>query len=103
MPGFPAATTPRRDKLGLITDGTHIVGLPDWIEQLVAESTGKEGTGILPVVLQPLSPEADVETSAKRPYLSKSGGCPVTQPASVSTAAAAGSARRIRRFIWSCS
>ena len=49
------------------------------------------------------SPEADVETSAKRPYLSKSGGCPVTQPASVSTAAAAGSARRIRRFIWSCS
>src|SRR5690348_12445838 len=41
----------RRDKLGLITDGTHIVGLPDWIEQLVAESTGKEGTGILPVVL----------------------------------------------------
>lgn len=51
----------RRDKLGLISDGTHIVGLPDWIEQLVAESTGKEGTGILPVVLQPLSPEADVE------------------------------------------
>src|SRR5690606_21645251 len=28
-----AATNPRRDKLGLITDGTHIVGLPDWIEQ----------------------------------------------------------------------
>lgn len=51
----------RRDKLGLISDGTHIVGLPDWIEQLVAESTGKEGTGILPVVLQPLSPEADIE------------------------------------------
>jgi len=51
----------RRDKLGLISDGTHIVGLPDWIEQLVAESTGKEGSGILPVVLQPLSPEADVE------------------------------------------
>ena len=42
----------RRDKLGLISDGApHIVGLPDWIEQLVAESTGKEGTGILPVVL----------------------------------------------------
>ncbi|OZB83297.1 MAG: glucose-6-phosphate isomerase [Microbacterium sp. 14-71-5] len=50
---------PRRDKLGLITDGTHIVGLPDWIEQLVAESTGKEGTGILPVVLLPVSPEVD--------------------------------------------
>ena len=48
-----------RDKLGLVTDGTHIVGLPDWIEQLVAESTGKDGTGILPVVLLPVSPEVD--------------------------------------------
>ncbi|MCR2809843.1 MULTISPECIES: glucose-6-phosphate isomerase [unclassified Microbacterium] len=54
-----AGGEPRRDKLGLITDGTHIVGLPDWIEQLVAESTGKEGTGILPVVLLPVSPEAE--------------------------------------------
>ncbi|MCR2814782.1 glucose-6-phosphate isomerase [Microbacterium jiangjiandongii] len=50
---------PRRDKLGLVSDGTHIVGLPDWIEQLVAESTGKDGTGILPVVLLPVSPELD--------------------------------------------
>ena len=54
-----AGTSPRRDKLGLITDGTHIDGLPDWIEQLIAESTGKEGTGILPVVLLPVSPELD--------------------------------------------
>jgi glucose-6-phosphate isomerase len=54
-----AGGEPRRDKLGLITDGTHIVGLPDWIEQLVAESTGKEGTGILPVVLLPVSPEVE--------------------------------------------
>jgi len=56
-----AGGEPRRDKLGLITDGTHIVGLPDWIEQLVAESTGKEGTGILPVVLLPVSPEVDAK------------------------------------------
>lgn len=54
-----AGTQPRRDKMGLISDGTHIVGLPDWIEQLVAESTGKQGTGILPVVLLPVSPELD--------------------------------------------
>lgn len=54
-----AATSPRRDKLGLVTDGTHIEGLPDWIEQLIAESTGKQGTGILPVVLLPVSPELD--------------------------------------------
>ncbi|CAN5558708.1 glucose-6-phosphate isomerase [soil metagenome] len=49
----------RRDKLGLVSDGTHLIGLPDWIEQLVAESTGKKGTGILPVVLLPVSPEVD--------------------------------------------
>ena len=60
-----AGGEPRRDKLGLVTDGTHIVGLPDWIEQLVAESTGKEGTGILPVVLLPVSPE--VENTPGRP------------------------------------
>jgi glucose-6-phosphate isomerase len=54
-----AGGLPPRDKLGLVTDGTHIVGLPDWIEQLVAESTGKDGTGILPVVLLPVSPELE--------------------------------------------
>ncbi|NYF16249.1 glucose-6-phosphate isomerase [Microbacterium sp. AK009] len=54
-----AGGNPRRDKLGLVTDGTHIVGLPDWIEQLIAESTGKQGTGILPVVLLPVSPELE--------------------------------------------
>jgi glucose-6-phosphate isomerase len=49
----------RRDKLGLVTDGSHLPGLPDWIEQLIAESTGKDGTGILPVVLLPVSPELE--------------------------------------------
>jgi glucose-6-phosphate isomerase len=34
-----------------------LVGFPDWVEQLVAESTGKEGTGVLPVVLDVVSPE----------------------------------------------
>jgi glucose-6-phosphate isomerase len=33
------------------------VGLPDWAEQLIAESTGKQGTGLLPVVLDTVSPE----------------------------------------------
>ena len=52
-----AAGVPVRNKLGLVTDGTHIVGLPDWVEQLVAESTGKEGKGLLPVVLDVVSAE----------------------------------------------
>ncbi|WP_030452249.1 glucose-6-phosphate isomerase [Herbidospora cretacea] len=39
-----------RDKLILRDALTDIAGLPDWIEQLIAESTGKSGKGILPVV-----------------------------------------------------
>jgi glucose-6-phosphate isomerase len=45
-----------RDKLALVGDGTGIVGLGDWAEQLVAESTGKRGRGLLPVVVE--SPQA---------------------------------------------
>ena len=52
-----AGTKPLRDKLGIIADGTHIVGFADWAEQLIAESTGKAGKGILPVVLDVVSPE----------------------------------------------
>jgi glucose-6-phosphate isomerase len=52
-----AGTVPLKDKLGIVADGTAIVGFADWAEQLIAESTGKEGTGILPVVLDVDSPE----------------------------------------------
>lgn len=52
-----AGTEPLKDKLGIVADGTHIVGFADWAEQLIAESTGKGGTGLLPVVLDPRSPE----------------------------------------------
>jgi len=38
-----------RDKLTIITSPA-IAGFGDWAEQLIAESTGKDGTGILPVV-----------------------------------------------------
>jgi glucose-6-phosphate isomerase len=47
-----AAARAGRDKLVLAEDGTGLVGLVDWIEQLVAESTGKQGTGLLPVVVE---------------------------------------------------
>jgi glucose-6-phosphate isomerase len=55
-----AAAREGRDKLVLAEDGTGLVGLGDWIEQLVAESTGKNGTGILPVVVEsPTAPGVD--------------------------------------------
>ena len=46
-----AGTNPLRDKLILVDDGCGITGFADWAEQLIAESTGKNGTGVLPVVV----------------------------------------------------
>jgi glucose-6-phosphate isomerase len=40
------------EKIVLTDTGSGIVGFADWAEQLIAESTGKEGTGLLPVVVQ---------------------------------------------------
>ncbi|MEV0386110.1 glucose-6-phosphate isomerase [Nonomuraea sp. NPDC050643] len=48
-----------RDKLLLEDQLSPINGLPDWIEQLVAESTGKQGRGILPVVGADLNRTSD--------------------------------------------
>ena len=40
-----------KDKLGLISDSATLPDFADWAEQLIAESTGKDQKGILPVVL----------------------------------------------------
>jgi glucose-6-phosphate isomerase len=53
-----AGTSPLRDKLVLLDAGSGLVGFAAWAEQLIAESTGKHGTGILPVVVDDVdSPE----------------------------------------------
>jgi hypothetical protein len=41
-----------RDKVALTEGGPSPTGFGDWAEQLVAESTGKQGRGLLPVVLE---------------------------------------------------
>jgi transaldolase/glucose-6-phosphate isomerase len=46
-----------RDKLTFVISDT-LPGQGLWLEQLVAESTGKQGTGILPVADEPLGPTA---------------------------------------------
>ncbi|HUR13439.1 MAG TPA: glucose-6-phosphate isomerase [Mycobacteriales bacterium] len=46
-----------RDKLALDESGSDLIGFGDWAEQLIAESTGKQGTGLLPVVVEPGAPE----------------------------------------------
>lgn len=52
-----AAGLPDRFALAIAEAEDARWGLGDWIEQLVAESTGKSGRGVLPVVLDPAAPE----------------------------------------------
>ena len=44
-----------RDKVTFVTSPA-LASFGDWVEQLIAESTGKEGKGILPVVGEPPAP-----------------------------------------------
>jgi glucose-6-phosphate isomerase len=52
-----AMVTPGRPNLVFRDFGSGIVGLGDWAEQLIAESTGKAGVGLLPVVAEGDAPE----------------------------------------------
>ncbi|KRF17437.1 glucose-6-phosphate isomerase [Nocardioides sp. Soil797] len=48
------ASTQGIDKVVLANAGASFSGFGDWAEQLLAESTGKDGKGILPVVVESL-------------------------------------------------
>jgi glucose-6-phosphate isomerase len=65
----------RLDKVVLAEDGTGIVGLGDWAEQLLAESTGKQGRGLLPVVVE--SPTAPGVTGEDVLTVTVGGSLPV--------------------------
>ncbi len=47
-----------RDKITFFT-APSIQSLPVWIEQLIAESTGKDGKGIIPIINEPISASTD--------------------------------------------
>ncbi|MBB5959054.1 glucose-6-phosphate isomerase [Saccharothrix tamanrassetensis] len=49
---FAVAHAHGAEKIVLADTGSGIAGLGDWAEQLIAESTGKNGTGLLPVVVE---------------------------------------------------
>src|SRR3989441_4522746 len=60
-----AAARAGRDKL-VLRPPPRVARLADWIEQLVAESTGKNGRGVVPIVDDPLSERRpDVEPFAE--------------------------------------
>jgi transaldolase/glucose-6-phosphate isomerase len=64
-----------RDKLTFFTD-PEIGGFGAWAEQLIAESTGKHGTGIVPVDLEPVRDAAAYGTDRVFVGLSVAGGGP---------------------------
>ncbi len=49
-----------RDKATYVTSPA-LTAYPEWVEQLIAESTGKEGTGIVPVAGEPLGAPASYQ------------------------------------------
>jgi hypothetical protein len=51
-----AAHNAGAEKVVLADSGSGLIGFGDWAEQLIAESTGKQGLGLLPVVVE--SPDA---------------------------------------------
>jgi glucose-6-phosphate isomerase len=62
------------DKLVIADAGSGIVGFGDWAEQLIAESTGKIGRGVLPVVVG--STTSPGFTAAADTHLVTLGGSP---------------------------
>ncbi len=46
-----------RDKLVFTNQSVNIHGIGDWAEQLIAESTGKNGVGLVPVITGDAAPE----------------------------------------------
>ncbi|WP_298252558.1 glucose-6-phosphate isomerase [uncultured Arthrobacter sp.] len=62
-------TAPLRDKIVFADAGSGLPGFADWAEQLIAESTGKLGTGLLPVVASLDAPEIHTRAPDVLPVL----------------------------------
>jgi transaldolase/glucose-6-phosphate isomerase len=61
-----------RDKLTILSDAP-LSAFAGWIEQIIAESSGKNGKGILPVPLEPLGDVSDYGDDRLFVYLRQSG------------------------------
>ncbi|MDE0166300.1 MAG: bifunctional transaldolase/phosoglucose isomerase [Bryobacterales bacterium] len=84
-----AAAKAGRDKLTLITS-PGLSNLGAWLEQLLAESTGKQGRGIIPVDREPLGSPEDYGNDRVFAYLSVEGQTDAQQDAAIETLEKAG-------------
>ncbi|HVV13347.1 glucose-6-phosphate isomerase [Amycolatopsis sp.] len=80
---WSAAHADGAEKVVLADTGSGIKGFPDWAEQLIAESTGKQGTGLLPVAVE--GPEAPGFGDAGQDATAVAIG-PVVETAKIATA-----------------
>jgi transaldolase/glucose-6-phosphate isomerase len=80
-----------RDKVTFIISAA-IASFGDWVEQLIAESTGKNGQGILPVVGEPVLDPAGYGDDRLFVYLRLAGDSGWDE--AVASIGAGGSARR---------
>jgi glucose-6-phosphate isomerase len=78
-----------RDKVTLIAS-PPIAPFGAWVEQLLAESTGKEGKGVLPVDLEPIGRPDEYGEDRLFVYLRLEGGTDELQEAGVAALTAAG-------------
>ncbi len=66
------ATLAQRDKVTFLTSPS-LAAFPAWVEQLIAESTGKQGKGIVPVVDEPVGKPDAYGNDRLFVYLSREG------------------------------
>jgi transaldolase/glucose-6-phosphate isomerase len=84
-----AAAKSGRDKVTIVAS-PPIASVGLWIEQLIAESTGKEGRGILPVAMEPLGAPDTYGHDRLFAYLRTASGFDPQQDAALEALAAAG-------------
>jgi glucose-6-phosphate isomerase len=78
-----------RDKLTLLTS-PPLASFGLWVEQLIAESTGKEGKGIIPVANEPLMPPSYYGSDRFFIYLRLKGGTNRATDAAISDLVSSG-------------
>ena len=78
-----------REKLTLVAS-PPVASFGAWVEQLVAESTGKEGRGVLPVDLEPLGPPGAYGDDRLFVYLRLEDGADAARDEAIAALAASG-------------